>query len=284
MQQREVIGIRQHRHRFGLIVRHTHYAAVQPIRARQQRQWPAVGETLERLAIGCATAGHGRHHQRLLVIGDLAANAQRRAHETLAAIGTYQQTRSDRLLAAFAVQTHPPMIRAGLQRQHLGRAITGQRRQGVHRSLQRLTEITRHHHTAESLATVIVCVQPYRAKITGTTDVDALHRCRWLLEVPEHRQSFQRVEAGIGQHQIALVEARPCLRAIIGRDRFDQRYIQAAAIQGTGQARANQTAADDYDVVLHVSVPQRRHPTCMLHLMLGSVAAGYGFCRHPAVC
>ena len=64
--------------------------------------------------------------------------------------------------------------------------------------------------------------------------------------MPPHPQRGKRVGAGASQREIALIETRR--RGNDGRHGLGQCHAQARPLQRTGQAAANEAAADDQDI------------------------------------
>ncbi|MCW0424033.1 hypothetical protein NB713_001976 [Xanthomonas sacchari] len=218
------------------------------VAARQQGRRAVVAEALVGGAVGLAAAAYPRHEQGLLEIVARCGDAQGLAHRAGAAVGTDQQARVQDLLAAVARDTQAAlsMLGVGLQRHELRRAVAGQLPRRRQAGLQRLAEVARDDHLAESLASVVGGFQPHPAEIAGAADVDAADRSGRRAQPLHHPQRAQRVDRGGGEAEIALVEHR---RQRARRRGLDQAHVHPQPVQGDGQAGADQAAADDHYVM-----------------------------------
>ena len=115
---------------------------------------------------------------------------------------------------------------------------------------QRRTQLTRHHDGTEGIHAMIGRVQSHRAEIAAAADMDTLDRAGPVGEVLPHAQSPQGLATDMRQGEIALVERRRGVRH--GGAGFHQGHAQAGPVQGTGQARAHQAAANNQEIMRRV--------------------------------
>ncbi|KAG1252636.1 hypothetical protein G6F68_011699 [Rhizopus microsporus] len=217
------------------------------VAARQQRGRAGIGEALPRRAIRRALAAHAGDKQRLLEIMAVDLDPQRPAHGTGGAIGTDHQPGQQHVFAALIGHPHLAIAIAHLaQPQETHRPVTAQPRQLLQPSLQRLAEIARDHHLAEPGPVIVTGVKLHAAEITGAADMDAADRSRRHRQLLHHAQRSQRVDGGRGETEVALVEHR---RQFTGGTGLEQAYVAAQALQGNGQAGADQAASDDQHVM-----------------------------------
>ena len=108
------------------------------------------------------------------------------------------------------------------------RPIPGQLRQPIQPRLQRLAEVARHHHPAELRAPVRAGLQADAAEVAAAADVDAPDRSGGRAQQRQHAERLQRVEGGLGEAEVALVEHR---RQGAGGCGFDEADVQALRIE-----------------------------------------------------
>src|SRR5690606_6194090 len=204
--------------------------------------------------------------------------AQGPAHRAAGPVRRHQQPRRKRLFAPVlqrqAQEAHAvgDIIQAGEPGRPVTREAVGPRQP----RLQRVAEIAGHHHLAEGLAPVFRGFQPGPAEIAGAGHVDAADRRRRERQRLHHAQRGERVNGGLGEAQVALVEHR---RQRARRRGLDQRHILADARQRDRPARTDQAAADDHDIVL----PDFGLPGCGARLrVLGHGCAMLPVPRQPA--
>ncbi len=240
-------GIIQRHHRVGLVARNTVHGAEVAVAARQQRGRAGIGEALPRRAIRRALAAHAGDKQRLLEIMAVDLDPQRVAHATGGAIGTDHQPGQQHAFARLVGHPHLAVtIEHPAQPEETHRPVTAQSRQLLQPCLQGLAEVARNHHLAEPGPVIVTGVKLHTAEITGAADMDAADRARSHRQLLHHAQCGQRVDGGRSETEVALVEHR---RQFTGGTGLEQAHIAAQALQGNGQAGADQAASDDQHVM-----------------------------------
>src|SRR5690606_16416728 len=154
-------------------------------------------------------------------------------------------TQGQRAVRGFQAQAAMAVV-ALLQAGETRRTVPHQALHAGKTCLQRLAEVARHHHLAECFPPVVGRLQLHPAEIAGAADVDAADRAGRRLQAGQHAQRLQRVDRGLGQAQVALVEHG---RQLAGRGGLDQGHVQRQPVQGDRQAGADQAAADDHDIM-----------------------------------
>ena len=218
------------------------------VATRQQRGRAVPGEAFERSAIGDTLGAHASHEQDLAVIVATAGDPQRIAQGAAGAIGGSDQPRAQ-LQFAFGRGQAQAARGAGtvvVQRNETCGAVAGQARQLRQARFQRRAEIAGDHDLAEGLAAVVAGLQVHAAEVAGAADMDAPDRPARCLQFGHHAQGLECIDRGGGQAQVALVEHR---RQLTARGRLHQGHIQRQAVQGDGQAGADQAATDNDHIV-----------------------------------
>ncbi len=214
---------------------------------RQQRGGAGRGEAFVGGAVGRMFRAHPGDEQGLPVVVFPHADIQCVTQLAAGAIRGHQQAGFQGLFAGLAGQAQATRIRAALfQRDEARGPVAGDMAQFAQTRFQRLAEIARHHHLAETLAPVVGRVQADPPEIALAADVDAPDRACGSMQFLHHAQRGQRVDRGRGEAEVALVEHRRHRRR---RCRVHQPRVDAQPIQGDGQAGADQAAPHDYHVM-----------------------------------
>ncbi len=174
-------------------------------------------------------------------------DAQCTTHATGRTVGTHHQPCQQYALAGLIGDPHLAVaVDHFTQAQEPHRPVTAQPRQLLKPRFQRLAEVAGDHHLAEPRPVVIGRFQLHTAEIAGTADVDAPDRARCHRQLLHHPQRGQRIDGGSGKTEIALVEHR---RQLAGRAGLEQAHVAAEAVQGNGQAGADQATTDNQHVM-----------------------------------
>ena len=219
------------------------------VAARQQRGGAVVAETLVGAAIGHAFGAQARYQQGLQIIVFVGANAERIAHLAAGAVGSDQQARMQLAFAAVvgdADRAHVGIVHDLVDGDETRRPVAGQVRKFAQARFQRRTEVARHHHATERVAAVVAGIELDAAEVATAAGMDARDLAHRRLQLVEHAQRGERIDRGVGEAQVALVEHR---RQRPGRGGLDHADIQPDAVQRDRQAGADQAAADDQYVV-----------------------------------
>ncbi len=245
MDEGEERGVVERRDVRRILRRDREHESRAAVRERQQRDRPVVGESFVRGAVQRAFGRDGGDEDGLPVILAVHADAERRTHERLGAVGGDDEARVERLLSRFGAQ-HDAVARiTGFERDHRCGREPDQVGARVETLQQRIAEFTRGQHRAEIRQVELRRFQPDAAEIATPRHMDAPDRRGGCGEVP-HAEAAQCIDAGTGQREIALVGAR--VRIGPGRLRLGQRDPPTRAIERDRETGTDQSTADDEDI------------------------------------
>src|SRR6185312_2589812 len=226
--------------------RHAEHESRAMAAKRQQRDRTRIGEALVRGAGERLVERQRRDERGLAVIVALDADAERAPHERLGAVGADQQFGFDVALAVRRAKPNRDMVFARFDRDDFGRRGPREIATAVEAAQQRVAELARRNRRAERGDAHVAGVEPDAAEIATAADVDALDRLHRRGRI-EHAERTERVDARAGEREVALVVARHQVGA--RRDGFGERDATAGTVERDGEARADQPAAGDQDVV-----------------------------------